>query len=213
VKGEEMSMREKDWNSLKTALSVMLLAILAAGTLSSCTSTADNQSTASHNEAQANRPTTSSPMGEVKLGVPGSIAAEHRELHEELEAAIKSGRKTGDAAKIVEERLSAHFEKEERYALPQLGLLGALAEGRVSEEMRPAIELSDKLKADMPKMLEEHKGIVVALDALKEAAAAENRPQAVSFAEKLSAHAQNEEQVMYPAAILVGEYLKLKLKP
>jgi len=36
--------------------------------------------------------------------------------------------------------------------------------------------------------------------------------QAISFSEKLSAHAQNEEQVMYPAAILVGEYLKLKLK-
>ena len=79
--------------------------------------------------------------------------------------------------------------------------------------MKAAIELSDRLKADMPKMLEEHKGIVEALNALKEAAKTENKTQAISFAEHLSAHAQNEEQVMYPAAILVGEYLKLKLKP
>ena len=78
--------------------------------------------------------------------------------------------------------------------------------------MKRAIDLSDRLKADMPKMLEEHKAIVEALNALKEAAKTENKKQAISFAEHLLAHAQNEEQVMYPAAILVGEYLKLKLK-
>ena len=149
----------------------------------------------------------------MKLLVPSSIAEEHRELHEELDKAIKSGGRTGDAAKIVEQHLSVHFEKEEEYALPQLALLVPLAEGRVSAEMKPAIELSDRLKADMPKMLEEHKQIVEALNALREAAKTENKTQAISFAEKLSAHAQNEEQVMYPAAILVGEYLKLTLKP
>lgn len=149
----------------------------------------------------------------MKLQVPSSIAAEHRELHEELLSAIASGGKTGNAARIVEQRLSAHFEKEEEYALPQLGLLLPLAQGRVAPEMKSAIELSDKLKADLPEMLEEHKRIVEALNALKEAAKAENKTQAISFAEHLSAHAQNEEQVMYPAAILVGEYLKLKLKP
>jgi len=33
----------------------------------------------------------------------------------------------------------------------------------------------------------------------------------VEFAENLKLHAKTEEEVMYPAAILVGEYLKLKL--
>jgi hypothetical protein len=32
----------------------------------------------------------------------------------------------------------------------------------------------------------------------------------VHFAEKLKLHAKNEEEVLYPAAILVGEYLKLQ---
>jgi hypothetical protein len=32
------------------------------------------------------------------------------------------------------------------------------------------------------------------------------------FAEKLMLHAKTEEEVLYPAAILVGEYLKLKLE-
>jgi hemerythrin-like domain-containing protein len=64
----------------------------------------------------------------------------------------------------------------------------------------------------MPKMLDEHKAIVGALDALARAAKEENKIQTVAFTEKLKAHAQTEEQVMYPAAILVGEYLKLKGK-
>jgi hypothetical protein len=33
-------------------------------------------------------------------------------------------------------------------------------------------------------------------------------PDAEHFAEKLRLHAETEEQVLYPAAILVGEYVK-----
>jgi hypothetical protein len=192
---------------------VTTLACITSIALGSCAGTTVNRSVASTSEASVNKqPTTSSAQDKLKLQVPSSIIAEHHELHEELASAIKSGGRTGDAARIVEQRLSSHFEKEEEYALPQLALLVPLAEGRVSPDMKPAIELSDRLRADMPKMLEEHKAIVAALNTLKEAAKAENKMQAISFAETLSAHAQNEEQVMYPAAILVGEYLKLKLK-
>lgn len=147
---------------------------------------------------------------DIKLEVPSSIAAEHKELHEQLEAAVKAGGKTGEAAKVVEERLKVHFEQEEEFALPQLSILSHLAMGHTPRDTKKAIELSDKLKAEMPKMLEEHKGIVAALDALAVAAKDENKPQAIEFAEKLKAHAMNEEQIMYPAAILVGEYLKLR---
>jgi hypothetical protein len=37
-------------------------------------------------------------------------------------------------------------------------------------------------------------------------------PEHARFAEKLMFHAQTEEEVLYPAAILVGEYLKVKLE-
>ena len=199
-------------NYWQIRLALIILGGITVLSLASCANTAVNSSIAANSEVNSNKQTTTA-AAQMKLEVPGSIAAEHRELHEELRTAITSGGKTGDAAKIVEQRLSAHFEKEEEYALPQLGLLVPLAEGRVSPEMRSAIELSDRLKADMPKMLEEHKRIVEAVNALKEAAKAENKTQAISFADHLLAHAQNEEQVTYPAAILVGEYLKLKLKP
>jgi hypothetical protein len=60
-------------------------------------------------------------------------------------------------------------------------------------------------------MLEEHKQIVAALDKLKLAATEENKTEYIEFAEKLKLHAQTEEEVMYPAAILVGKYVKFKL--
>ena len=60
-------------------------------------------------------------------------------------------------------------------------------------------------------MLLEHKEIVGALEVLAEAARKEEKDEFVHFAEKLILHAQTEEEVLYPASILVSEYLKLKL--
>jgi hemerythrin superfamily protein len=59
-------------------------------------------------------------------------------------------------------------------------------------------------------MLSEHKAIVQALNELGRAAKAEGHPAVSRFVEDLTAHAQFEEQVLYPAAILVGEFLRLK---
>jgi hypothetical protein len=147
----------------------------------------------------------------IEFKIPKSLQAEHAELHEELAKAIAAGGKVSEAAKTVAALLHAHFEKEEEYALPPLGLLSELAQGRVTPEMRSAIVMADKLKADLPHMLQEHKDIVVALKKLVAAAKQENKPEHARFAEKLIQHAQNEEEVLYPAAILVGEYLKLRL--
>jgi hemerythrin superfamily protein len=44
-----------------------------------------------------------------------------------------------------------------------------------------------------------------------QAATEEKHDAYIQFATKIIAHAQNEEEMLYPAAILVGEYIKLKL--
>lgn len=147
-----------------------------------------------------------------EFNIPESLKAEHAELHEELEKATEAGGKVAETAKVVAKLLEAHFVKEEEYALPPLGLLSSLAQGKVTPDMKWAIAMSDRLKAELPHMLQEHKAIVVALNNLKASAKEENKPEHSHFAEKLTLHAQNEEEVLYPAAILVGEYLKLKLE-
>ena len=71
--------------------------------------------------------------------------------------------------------------------------------------------MTDRFKDELPKMLREHKAIVTLLRKLSAAARREKKPMHARFAEKLMLHAKTEEEVFYPAAILVGEYLKVKL--
>lgn len=147
----------------------------------------------------------------MNLQVPKSLKLEHEELHAELLLATKEPGETGEAAKVVAKLMHPHFVKEEEYALPPLGLLSRLAKGDVTEDMRAAIALTDRLKADLPAMLEEHQAIVGALRHLDAAARKEGKEQYAEFAQKLMLHAQTEEEVSYPTAILIGEYLKLNL--
>ena len=86
-----------------------------------------------------------------------------------------------------------------------------LAEGKILPEMKPVIAMTDKRKSELTKMLTEHKQIEAALLELLKASKAENHPEATLFAEQLLEHAKMEEVVSYPTAILIGEYLKLKL--
>ena len=192
-----------------------VFALVVAIVLAGCAGQASNQVNRTNQSATANKETKSAEKapGTATLGVPASVAAEHREIHEMLAKVIGLGGKTGEAAKEVEHRLSGHFEKEEEYALPQLGLLRQLAAGGETADSRKAIEMSDKLKADLPKMLEEHKADVEALNMLSDEAKSENKAEGLEFVARLKGHAENEEEVMYPAAMLVGEYLKLKSKP
>ena len=77
--------------------------------------------------------------------------------------------------------------------------------------MKDAIVMGERLRAELNQMFKEHREIVARLKTLTEAALKENKLDYVQFAEKLTLHAQTEEEVLYPAAILVGEYLKLQL--
>jgi restriction endonuclease len=144
--------------------------------------------------------------------IPKSIKLEHEELHEDLEEATMESGSIGDAAKAVQEVLQPHFLKEEEFALPPLGLLSKLANGQMTLEMKDAIAMAERLRAELNQMLKEHREIVARLKTLTEAALKENKLDYVQFAEKLTLHAQTEEEVLYPAAILVGAYLKLQLE-
>jgi Hemerythrin HHE cation binding domain len=148
----------------------------------------------------------------MEISIPKPLKVEHEELHAELAAATKVSGKIGEAAQSVAHILHPHFVKEEEYALPPLGLLSILAEGRLPQDIPAVIVMTNRLKADLSHMLHEHKAVIAALDKLMEAAENEKKPEIIRFGKKLKLHAQTEEQVLYPAAILIGEYLQLKIK-
>ena len=59
-------------------------------------------------------------------------------------------------------------------------------------------------------MLAEHQLIKAFLDEMMQIAAVEDHPEVSSLAEQIEKHALTEQEVYFPAAILVGEYLKIK---
>jgi iron-sulfur cluster repair protein YtfE (RIC family) len=159
-------------------------------------------------EAQAANQSAHQPEASVMFQTPESIAAEHRELHEVLAGATKEPGELGAAARNLEAALAPHFKREEQIATPPLGLLDKLAHGPATAEMRGVLPMTDALEAELPKMLKEHEGIKAKAAAFRAAAVSAKRDEYVRFADTLAAHARQEEQILYPAAIVVGRYVK-----
>jgi hypothetical protein len=147
----------------------------------------------------------------MKFTIPLPLQHEHEALHERLRQATQAGGEVGAAAKTLAGLMHPHFVKEDQIALPPLGLLVALARGEASAEMAEVLELTNRLEAELPQMLAEHRGIVEALNKLREAAERAGRDDIVAFAEALVEHARTEEEVMYPAAVLVGQVVRQRL--
>lgn len=144
------------------------------------------------------------------LAPPASIQAEHHEIHEALVALTKVAGPVGTAAKELAATLHPHFVREEEIALPPLGLLAPLAAGKSPDGMKEALAMSDTLRKEMPRMLEEHKAIRAATEKLATTAKAERHTAGQTFAATLALHAQTEEEVLYPAAILVGDLIRAR---
>ena len=144
----------------------------------------------------------------MRFDIPKPLQVEHEELHARLVTATKEPGAIGEAAREVARLLPPHFVREEEFALPPLALLERLARGEASEDMAEVLPMTQRLKAELPQMLAEHKSIVGALEKLREAARAAGRLEHERFAEALVLHAQTEEQVLYPAAMLAGELVE-----
>jgi len=139
------------------------------------------------------------------------LKLEHEELYAELVRATKAGGKTGEHAEALTKVLHDHFVKEEEFALPPIGFIAALARGKVDQKMRSVFAMTDRLKAELPKMLRQHRAIISELKKLIATAKREKKAEHARFAEKLTRHAKTEEKVLYPAAMLIDKYLSLKL--
>jgi hypothetical protein len=153
-------------------------------------------------------PTTNEHDGSFEI--PKQMQIEHEALHSNLAKLTEAGGQTGDSAQKLASVLDPHFQNENRFALPPLSLLVPLSEGKFDCGMTAVLSMTDKLRSDMPTMLAEHKSISAALSQLRNAASSEDKPEGVKFADELAAHAQTEEQITYPTALLIGLYVEGK---
>lgn len=144
--------------------------------------------------------------------IPASMRAEHEEIHAALERATQAPGRVGEAARALAKVLHPHFVREEQIALPPLGLLSPLARGEFTEAMLDVLPMTDSLRAELPHMLEEHAAIRAATQQLGEVARAEGNPAVTRLAEQLALHAKSEEEMFYPAAVLVGDVVRARAK-
>jgi hypothetical protein len=147
----------------------------------------------------------------VKFEILKSMREEHDGLHAELLRASKEPTAVGAAATELMHLMKPHIDKEERYGLPPLALLGPLAKGELHQDMGAVLEMTERLKSDLPAMLAEHKFIMRALHRLIDAARKGNKVELAELAHRLVHHMQLEEEIIYPASLLVGEFVALKL--
>jgi Hemerythrin HHE cation binding domain len=147
------------------------------------------------------------PQG-AALAIPPAMQAEHDAIHRRLARATAAPGRTGEAARALAKVLHPHFVREEQIALPPLGLLAPLARDEFTPEMPAVLPMVDSLRAELPRMLEEHKTIHAAAARLAEVARLESNAEVEDLAITLAAHAGAEEQLFYPAAVLVGEVVR-----
>jgi len=163
-------------------------------------------------QSTAQSKATEASTGKGAIEIPKSLRVEHEAIHSALVEATRAPGQVGAAARELAAVLHPHFVREEEIALPPLGLLAPLSTGASVPDsaLSEALAMTDALRSEMPRMLEEHKQIEAAVERLRLAARAEQAGMHEQLAEELALHAKTEEEVLYPAALLVGDIIRAR---
>jgi iron-sulfur cluster repair protein YtfE (RIC family) len=149
----------------------------------------------------------------MPLRAPTSVEGAHQELIQLLIKVQHMSGKTGAIAEELARKLRVHAEKEETIVMPLLGLLPDLTGGKSSFKWaKRASGLYSEMKRGYSGMLNEHREILKLLSRLKKVAAEEGHLTAVRFAETLEQHAREEDEILYPAALLAGRLVSKEAK-
>lgn len=103
-----------------------------------------------------------------------------------------------------------HFKEEEDFVLPVLGLLPSLTTGNLPDQSKEVIQFCEHIRTQLQHLTVEHQLIKAYMDELMQVAKNENHPEVMVLEQELQNHAKTEEEVFFPSALLIGEYLKLQ---
>lgn len=145
------------------------------------------------------------------LRTPKSLEEEHEELMGSLRYASTLEDKTAKAVYELLRTLEPHFEKEEKVAMPLLGVLPDLVSGHRIENLKQIADSQEPLLREYETMFSEHKSLAPLIKKAKDEATKENHKETVEILDALAHHARIEEDVLYPAALLAGTLAKVLL--
>lgn len=142
--------------------------------------------------------------------IPSSILLSHNSDVDRLTQLTHRAGALGAAAEKALDLLKRHHKREVDYILPPLTLIPALAAGKFSPEMRWAIEMSDRVKANREEIFQEHVAITEVMTALRIEAEKVDDRDAAEFAEDAVADSVADMEIQEPTSVLVGEILRAR---
>jgi hypothetical protein len=147
-----------------------------------------------------------------KFNVPKTLRLDHDEIRLELARASMQAGRVGHAAQRLEEVCLPHFEKEEKTVYPAFSLLHDVALSGVRSDMAAVLPLVFHCTAWHDAFLTLHETIISAAEELRLALHEEQGDAFVHLIENLLSHEKIEEEVMYPAVIWMGHFMRERLE-
>jgi hypothetical protein len=144
----------------------------------------------------------------MRLKIPGPVKEEYEGLYWKLNEAARVRGEVGQAAMAAFRHMQSHFVKDQEFALPPLKLLPTVAANNINEEIDQVRTLCDRLKRNLPQLIAEDNLIIEELSRLADVAAREQKPEYHDLARRFIKFLELERDVLYPASILVGEYVR-----
>jgi hypothetical protein len=155
-------------------------------------------------------PQARSALSERTYPVPMSLVTEHALIISELNSAASLPGQTGVAGRRVLTLVIPHFKDEQRRVHPLLYVLPMIAAHQVDPGMADLVPIAARLRGDLDEIRRAHVAIDTALDDLYAAAWREKHQECAFLATRIRRHNQLEEEISYPAALVVGEELQIR---
>jgi len=143
--------------------------------------------------------------------IPQSLRLEHDNTLQQLGKLAQHSGPVGVEARKALELFKRHLQREEEFILPPLTLLPLLADGKVSPDMKWAVAMADRVRAEREQTYQQHTRITDAMNALAIAARKAHDTAALEFAQGAVADSLNDIELLEPMALVIGDYLKAKL--
>lgn len=89
-------------------------------------------------------------------------------------------------------------------------MLPQLTNEKIPEQTKGVIALTEKLKSQLNHMSAEHQMIETFLDEKKQSDTSQRYPEIIDLKKEVYNHENIENEVLFSASILVGDYFKLK---
>ena len=145
--------------------------------------------------------------------IPQSQIIEHEENLEHLATLATRPGPVGEVARRAVILFKQHNAREREYILPPLTLLPYLADGTVTPDMRWALDMTDRVRADREVIFDEHARMIEILNELQFVGQQAHDTEAVEFAKGAAVDALNDSEILEPTVMVIGDVLRARLAP